>query len=185
MLYRLTDEGVVQKDGIFQWSLCASGGPTEAKDIAPSRPERVDLPNAESSPTGALFSLPAQIGHWVFNLNTEASTGRVVWNFRCLLCGAEVIQVVRSGYAVWLWPKIRTQRVNHDETAHPEALGAQAVAEKTRFGPPAGDLVLAPISVSSGAKSSSRPEPNPVDELMRTPVGRRLMRGFSILKGNR
>jgi hypothetical protein len=183
LLYRLMDEGVVQKDENFRWSLCSLERPVETCGIALSGPSCIG--EKKTSPEGAPFSPPIQIGHWMFSLNTEANSGRIVWTFCCQLCGVEAVQIVRSGYAVWLWPRIRTKRVSHDEIAHPDTMGAQAAAERTRFGSQPPDSVFAVMPMRSGTKATSRQEPSPVDELVRVPLGRKLMRGFSILKGNR
>jgi hypothetical protein len=102
-----------------------------------------------------------------------------------VLCGKELVKVVRSVYAIWLWPKVRIQRQDHDREAHPESMGTQARAEKIQFGPEMKSTYLSLISISRFRKTSLRTKERAVDEIMKMPVGRRLMRGFSILKGNR
>jgi hypothetical protein len=86
ILYRLMHEAIVLKDANFAWSLTSSKQSFEPSVIAAGGSKCVGKLPKEAHCEQVPFTTPTQIGHWMFDLNTEVDTGRAIWNFRCVLC---------------------------------------------------------------------------------------------------
>lgn len=193
ILYRLLNTGIVQRDSYFRWSLIA----TDQRPIA----RHDKLPRAWTQPLAELTQVDrkdplerpsdiqsspevsTEIGHWIFSLGGGKSE-RVLWKFRCSLCEWRIHRPVRGEFVLWLWDRLRSRRLRHDREAHPHTLVAQATAERAR-------LVESHRKDHSATKMPAHPRRRPVDpsrlsvdDAMKASVGRRLMRGFSLLKGN-
>lgn len=181
ILYSLMDDGWVCRDTDFAWSFArvdhnqgaVGASAVEGPENTPTPPGRAGVP----------FALPAQIGHWRFSLTKEPNTGKQAWIFECSICGMELTRAVRSDYAVWLWPKIPTQREAHDREHHAERLTVQASAERAWFG--LVDTQPALTTNWPGPTTESAARPARVYDLIKASIGRRLMRGFSLIRGNR
>ncbi len=105
-----------------------------------------------------------------------------------MLCGQEIHSVFNGTSAYWLWARLRTRRLDHDDKNHPDTLSDQLGAEEAHVDTRTGDKLLDYPSVKRSESVESQlsyRDPVAVDERLKTSIGRRLMRGFSLLKGNR
>lgn len=197
MLYRLMAEGLVEKDTEFRWSLTRKYE-TEltqtdlAVVLAAQLQAAQDRANRQQCNSEATSDDKVQIGHWTFGLERKQSSDSLLWKFNCLLCGEKIRKLVRADNQVfWLWGRLRGRRANHDREAHPDKLAEQAAAEKARLGTYALEQRIIDKLAYPGPKNSSRIEKpkgslasEPVDRITNPSCGRRLTRGFSLIKGN-
>lgn len=198
MLYRLMAEGFVEKDTEFRWSLTRKYE-TEltrtdlAAVLAAQLKAAQDRADREECNAEATSDDKVQIGHWTFGLERKRGSDGLVWKFDCLLCRAKIRKLVRADNQVfWLWGRLRARRKNHDCEAHPDKLAEQAAAEKARLGTYALERQIIDMLTGPEPKKSSRTEKpkdslqsEPVDRITKSSFGRRLTRGFNLIKGNR
>ncbi len=186
LLYRLMKCGLIAKDTSFRWSLVASVPAGTNENHSNDFPSRDDYANENASKDTS--PLPStEIGHWIFTLEPKGETEQRIWGFRCLLCGQEIRSVFNGTSAYWLWARLRTRRLDHDHKNHPDTLSDQLGAEKAHVDTRTGGKLLDYPSVkrSGSVESQLSYRPVAVDEQMKASLGRRLMRGFSLLKGNK